>query len=197
VTDDRPPLSTSQSFHPFSPLHSFPTPRLVVQCVKWGDRGIKGCVTNPFGVPPPRTLATYIMQGRRTRRQRSCVQFTNIRDVSEPGSIDPASLEVYSSHLHPDLPNGYIQHKTSRQLPFLPRKYCVGVPPRNPYMPCARPVITPITHAWTHPRLAFYCSPSGLSELLPARRISSVDNRLMAITELRHHAWQEKGVWDF
>lgn len=93
-----------------------PTPRLVVRCVKWGDKVIKGYVTNPFGVPHPRTLAT------RTRRQRSCVlQFTNIRDVSEPGSIDPACLQVYSSHLHPHLPNGYIQYKTSRQHLFLPQ----------------------------------------------------------------------------
>lgn len=30
----------------------------------------------------------------------------------------------------------------------------------------------------------FYCAPSGLSELRPALRISSVDNKLTAITEL-------------
>ena len=29
-----------------------------------------------------------------------------------------------------------------------------------------------------------YCCPSGFSELRPARKISSVDNRLTAMTEL-------------
>ena len=30
----------------------------------------------------------------------------------------------------------------------------------------------------------FYCCPSGFSELRPALKISSVDNKLIAITEL-------------
>ena len=31
---------------------------------------------------------------------------------------------------------------------------------------------------------SFYCCPSGFKELRPARKISSVDNKLTAITEL-------------
>ena len=31
-----------------------------------------------------------------------------------------------------------------------------------------------------------YCCPSGFSELRPARKISSVDNKLTAMTELDH-----------
>lgn len=34
--------------------------------------------------------------------------------------------------------------------------------------------------------ISYYCAPSGLSELRPARRISSVERRLTAITELQN-----------
>lgn len=135
------------------------------------------------------------MQGRRTARQRSSVQLTTLRDLSEPGSIDPACLEVYSSHLHPDLPNGYIHHFSTTPAPSTgPRKCCMLCAPVTPTCHAPYPVTIPITHARIYPQLAFYCSPSGLSELLPARRISSVDNRLTAITELRHRTWQDKGL---
>lgn len=164
--------------------------------MKWGDKGIKKSVTNPFGVPPPRTLATHHgkaddapdVTGHVCCNLPTFETFLTLDRLILPASkFTPAScirtcqMATYSTRL---LDNARSYHR--------PRKYCMLVCPHNPYMPCA-----PITHAQTHPRLAFYCSPSGLSELLPARRISSVDNRLMAITELRHHAWQEKGVCGF
>jgi hypothetical protein len=48
-------------------------------------------------------------------------KFITFEMFLEPGSIDPACLDVYSSHLHPDLPK-WLHTKTSRQLPLLPQR---------------------------------------------------------------------------
>jgi hypothetical protein len=116
-------VSITNLFHrPFPLYHSFPAPRLVVRDVKWGDEEIKGWMTNPFGVPPPRTLAT-IHHARQDAPHASghVCKFTTFETFLEPGSIDPACLDVYSSHLHPDLPK-WLHTKTSRQLPLLPQR---------------------------------------------------------------------------
>ena len=131
---------------------SFPYPWLVVRDVKWGDEEIKGWMTNPFGVPPPRTLAT-----GRTTRQRSCVQITTFETFLQPGSIDPACLNFYSSHLHPDLPK-WLHTKTSRQHLLHPqrqeRAMCCVRPPQPLHASSLSQVML-ITHALTYPRLLF------------------------------------------
>ena len=135
---------------------------------------------------PPDTLAAYIMQaGAPHVSQWSCVILAPLGTYSEP-QIDclilPSRNERYSSHLHPDLPNGDIQgFSINPRAPFRKADKLHCTPPKVRLSQ----VIIPITQRTNAP-CAFYCSPSGLSELLPARRISSVDNKLMAITELRN-----------
>jgi hypothetical protein len=114
--------------------------------------------------------------------QWSCVILDPLGTYSEP-QIDclilTSQTEQYSSHLHPELPNGDIQgFSINPRAPSARQTSCTAHPPKSQ-------VIIPITQRTNAP-CAFYCSPSGLSELLPARRISSVDNKLMAITELRN-----------
>jgi len=124
---------------------------------------------------PPRTLATYIIQQdsphvsghvchfvvRRgwflNRDRLFCLQVTAII------CIRTCQMATY---------------RAPQQLPSHPQVRQSAVPPLH-----AMRLSQVITHAYMHPG-PFYCSPSGLSELLPARRISSVDKRLMAITEL-------------
>jgi hypothetical protein len=123
-------------FHrPFPFYHSFPTPRLVVRDVKWGDEEIEGWMTNPFGVPPPRTLATYIMPGRTPHASGHVCNFTTFETFLQLGSIDPACLDVYSSHLHPDLPkwSTYNDFSTTPPPSTAPGKsYMLSATPATP-----------------------------------------------------------------
>lgn len=147
-----------------------------------------------WSAPSPNFWRHTSCQAGRTARQRSCVQIYNLR---EPGSIDPACLDVYTSHLHPEnCPNGYIQRLLDNSCSFhsAKKELMCCVAPATPTCLVASVSGDNTDHSRIDVPLAsiFYCSPSGLSELLPARRISSVDNRLTAITELRHHVRRGK-----
>jgi hypothetical protein len=106
-------------------------------------------------------------------------------DVSEPQIDCPILSEGYSSTCIRTC--RMATYKASQEpLPFPQGSHIALHPPSYPYMPCACVTGNNTGHSRIDAPCAFYCSPSGLSELLPARRISSVDNRLMAITELRN-----------
>src|SRR5882757_9581298 len=77
-------------------------------------------------------------------------KFTTFETSLEPGSIDLVCLDVYSSHLHPDLPK-WLHTKTSRQLLQHQERAMCCVRPRQP-LHALRPsqVTILITHALTY-----------------------------------------------
>lgn len=169
--------------------------------MKWGDESIQGSRGREEAghvhlkvYPPPNTLATIHHCGQvRTTRQWSCVRSLTLGRYSEP-QIDCLILhaEVQRQSLASELAEWLHTRllSTTSADPFHNKAdnlIAVYHPPPKQALHAmcpSSPVIIPITHPETH-HAQFYCSPSGFSELLPARKISSVDNRLMAITELR------------
>jgi hypothetical protein len=121
-------------------------------------------------------------------------KFTTFETFLEPGSIDPAWMFTAATCIR-TCPNGYIQRllDNSRSFYSAKKELCAAWPPATPTCLASVPGDNTDHSRIDVPQASiFYCSPSGLSELLPARRISSVDNRLMAITELRHHICRGK-----
>jgi hypothetical protein len=156
----------------------------------------------PIWSAPSPNFGDYIMPGRTHRTP--AVMCANLQPSRPFLNLDRLILPAWMFTAVTCIrtcPNDYIQRllSTTPAPSAAPRKSQVlPAPPATPTCLASIPGDN-TDHSWTDVLQAgkFYCSPSGLSELLPARRISSVDNRLTAITELRHHRMQWKGVCDF
>lgn len=130
------------------------TPRLVVRDVKWGDEEI---MTNPFGVPPPRTLATYIMPGRTHRTP--AVMCANLQPSRRFLNLDRLILP---GCLQQPLASGLAQMATYKDFSTTPapstaprKSYVLRGPPQPLHALRPSQVTVLITHALTYPRLAF------------------------------------------